>query len=120
MAVNDSLREHLIKQYAADVVIMTEKDGKEYYACPTCKHYVSKSNEKCMLCDQVLKWDNIRKIEIEDGAGAKKAVLKFEVPADFAKSDCRKCPISYIARSQKENIYECPLGKRLECPLDFE
>ncbi len=120
MAVQDGLREQLIKQFAADVVIMTEKDGKEYYACPTCKHYVSKSNAKCLLCDQVLKWDDVRKIEIEEGNGAKTAVLKFEVPGDFAKSDCRKCPISYIARAQKENIYECPLGKRLECPLVFE
>lgn len=28
------------------------------------------------------------------------AVLKFEVAGDFTKGDCRKCPLSYIAKEK--------------------
>ncbi len=118
MALQDELRELLIKQFAADVMILIEDTGKEYYACPTCKRHVAMSNEKCPSCDQMLKWDNVRRKEIEQ-LGAKTAVLTFEVPGDFVKSNCRKCPISYIGKSDGENIYECPLGLRNNCPLEI-
>lgn len=42
MALQDELRAQLIKQFAADVLIVTDKDGMESYVCPTCKkqpHY---------------------------------------------------------------------------------
>ena len=49
----------------------------------------------------------------------KKAVLEFDVPGDFVLSDCRKCPLSYIAKQDGDNVYECPLGMRNNCPLKF-
>lgn len=119
MALQDELREQLIKQFAADVVMLTEDTGKEYYACPTCKRHVALSNEKCPSCDQKLKWDNVKKVENEK-VGIKTASLSFEVPGDFVKSDCRKCPLSYIAKREGENVYECPLNMRNNCPLTIE
>lgn len=118
MAIEDSLREQLIKQFPADVVVLKDDFNKEYYACPTCKRVVALSNAKCMACDQAIKWDNVRKKEMEQN-GKKIATLTFEVPADFTKSYCRKCPISYIAKHDKENMYECPLGMRNNCPLEI-
>ena len=119
MALQDELREQLIKQFAADVVILTEDTGKEYYACPTCKRHVAMSNEKCPSCEQALKWDNVKKKEIEV-LGSKTATLTFQVPGDFVKANCRKCPISYIGKSDGENVYECPLNMRNNCPLDIK
>lgn len=119
MAIEDSLRAQLIKQFPADVMVLTDDFNKEYYACPTCKRVVAISNMKCMACDQALKWENVRHQEMEV-IGKKVATLTFEVPADFIKSYCRKCPISYIVKQDKENIYECPLGMRNNCPLDIK
>ncbi len=118
MALQDDLRAQLIKQFPADAIILTSDLGEEYYACPTCKRHVAISNEKCPACDQMLKWDSVRKKEMEQ-QGVKVATLKFEVPGDFVKSNCRKCPISYIVRNEKESTYECPLGKRNNCPLEI-
>ena len=36
MALQDDLRAQLIKQFAADVVEITEESGNVYYGCPTC------------------------------------------------------------------------------------
>ncbi|CBL14129.1 hypothetical protein RO1_39120 [Roseburia intestinalis XB6B4] len=47
------------------------------------------------------------------------AVLKFEVAGDFTKGDCRKCPLSYIAKEKNENVYECPLKMRANCKLEL-
>lgn len=118
MALQDDLRAQLIKQFPADAIILTSDLDEEYYACPTCKRHVAISNEKCPACDQMLKWDSVRKKEMEQ-QGVKVATLKFEVPGDFVKSNCRKCPISYIVRNEKESTYECPLGKRNNCPLEI-
>ena len=119
MALKDDLRSELIKQFAAEVVQVTDEDGNQYYACPTCKHHVAMSNDKCNSCNQTLNWQSIRQ-EIYKKSGAKKAVLSFEVPGDFVKSDCRKCPISYIAKKGKETIYECPLNMRNSCKLEIK
>ena len=116
MALQDDLRAQLIKQFAAEVIEVTEQIGKKYYACPTCKRAVAKSDEKCPGCAQALSWANIRVVEMGPAA-PKTATLTFEVPADFVKSDCRKCPLSYIAKTSTENVYECPLGQRSHCPL---
>ncbi len=118
MALQDNLREQLIKQFAAEVIQVRETNGREYYACPTCKRPVAKSDDKCMGCQQTLSWKNIR-IEEEGPSGPKKAMLKFEVPGDFVKGDCRKCPLSYITKSNTENVYECPLNMRTCCPLEI-
>ena len=119
MALQDDLRAQLIKQFAADVVEVTEENGRQYYACPTCKRPVSRGNGKCVSCDQVLNWDNISKEE-RVSVGVKKATLTFEVSGDFAKADCRKCPLSYITKKDGENVYDCPLNMRNKCPLEIQ
>ena len=119
MALQDDLRAQLIKQFAAEVVELTENGGQKYYACPTCKRPVVKSDTKCPGCQQVLSWKNIRVVE-QAATGPKYATLRFEVPADFEKGYCRKCPLSYIAKTGTENIYECPLNSRKNCPLTIE
>ena len=119
MSLQDDLRAQLIKQFAAEVIEMTEQSGKKYYACPTCKRTVVKSYDKCPSCQQVLSWNNIR-VEEQGVSGPRFATLTFEVPEDFAKGDCRKCPLSYIAKISNENVYECPLGNRTHCPLHLE
>lgn len=119
MALQDDLRASLIKQFPADVVIIKENNGTEYYACPTCKRPVAMGKDKCSSCDQVLKWDNIKEEEIKT-VGVKTASLTFEVAGDFVKGDCRKCPLSYISRRDGENVYDCPLNLRNSCPLTFD
>lgn len=119
MALQDNLREQIIKQFQADVIILTEQSGTEYYACPTCKRQLVLNNTKCPSCDQNLKWDNVRHVEFAK-SGTKTATLSFEVPGDFSKSDCRKCPLSYIARREGESVYECPLNLRNNCPLEIK
>lgn len=116
--MQDNLREELIKQFPAEVVEITDRSGKSYYACPTCKRAVSRGEKKCSGCNQVLSWDSIRQEEIAV-VGEKTATLKFEVPGDFAKGDCRKCPLSYIAKINSENVYECPLKMRANCKLEI-
>lgn len=118
MALQDDLRAQLIKQFAAEVVELTEQSGKKYYACPTCKRPVAKSDTKCLGCQQALSWQNIR-VEEQGPTGPRFATLRFEVPAEFAKGDCRKCPLSYIAKTNTENVYECPLNHRANCPLEI-
>lgn len=118
MALEDDVRASLIKQFAAEVVYMKEEGGKEYYACPSCKRPVAMSKEKCSSCAQTLNWNSIREEE-KRRFGNKKATLVFDVPGDFSKSDCRKCPLSYIAKTDGENMYECPLGMRNNCPLEL-
>ncbi len=119
MALQDDLRAQLIKQFAAEVLLIEGKDGAESYICPTCKRQVAKSNDKCPACEQVLKWDSVKKVETE-GCGVKTATISFKVPGDFTKGDCRKCPISYIGRRDSESIYDCPLNMRNNCPLEME
>ena len=115
--MQDDLRAELIKQFPSEVVEMTDRNGEPFYACPTCKRAVSVGTEKCNGCNQVLSWEHIRKENVVKGL--KKARLEFEVPSDFAKGDCRKCPLSYIGRSGEENVYECPLQQRGACKLQI-
>ena len=56
--------------------------------------------KKCQGCGQKLSWDNIR--HENEAKGSKKAKIEFDVPADFALEDCRKCPLSYIGRNGDE------------------
>lgn len=114
--LNDELREQLIKQFSAEVVETKGTMDQMYYSCPGCGRPVSKGMDKCG-CGQALSW---KKIKAAEGAnGVRKATLNFEVPADFSKGDCRKCPISYIGKSDGENVYECPLKMRADCRLEI-
>lgn len=118
MGLQDDLRAQLIKQFPAEVIELAERSGQRYYACPTCKRPVAKSDTSCPGCQQALGWSNIR--SIENGVmGPRYAMIKFEVPNDFAKGDCRKCPLSYITKSATGNVYECPLNLRTNCPITF-
>lgn len=116
--MQDDLRAELIKQFPAEAVEITEADGKKYYVCPSCKRMIALADEKCGGCNQVLSWDHIHKQEMSKG-GMLKATLSFEVPGDFVKGDCRKCPLSYIAKEHSENVYECPLKMRTHCSLEI-
>lgn len=118
MALQGDLRAQLIKQFSAEVFEITDKDGEKYYACPTCKRAVAKSDTHCPGCAQTLSWQNIR-VEEAGPTGPRTAILKLEVPADFSKGHCRKCPLSYIAKTSTEVIYECPLNNRMSCPLEI-
>lgn len=116
--MQDNLRAELIKQFPAEVVEVTETNGKQYYACPTCKRAVTRGETKCAGCSQILSWDNIRHEE-QKTVGMKTATLSFEIPGDFVRGDCRKCPLSYIAKINMENVYECPLKMRANCKLNI-
>ena len=116
--MQDNLREELIKQFQAEVIEVTERSGNVYYACPTCKRAITRGDNKCAGCNQALSWKNIRQEE-EAQAGVCNATLTFEVPGDFEKGDCRKCPLSYIAKLGNDNIYECPLNMRSNCGLEI-
>jgi hypothetical protein len=113
--MQNDLREELIKQFPSEVIELTEASGKTYYACPTCKRAITVGAEKCSGCNQALSWENIHKEDMAKGIS--KATLEFEVASDFAPGDCRKCPLSYIAKENHENVYECPLKMRANCKL---
>lgn len=116
--MQEDLRASLIKQFPSEVIELTQQNGKKYYACPTCKRAISRGETKCNGCTQVLSWDNIRQVE-EEKVGTKTATLSFEIPGDFVKGNCRKCPLSYITKVGTENIYECPLKMRNACRLEI-
>lgn len=115
--MQEDLRAELIKQFPSEVIETRDMLGKEYYACPTCKRAVATGMDKCHACGQKLSWTNIR--HENELKGIVKAKIEFEVPADFSRGDCRKCPLSYIARCDDENVYECPLQMRGKCKLEL-
>lgn len=115
--MDNDLRTELIKQFPAEVVEMEDMTGASIYVCPTCKRAVALKYEKCESCGQVLGWNSIRKSQGDNGI--RTAMLKFEVGADFAIGDCRKCPLSYIAKDNNESIYQCPLKMRGSCKLEI-
>lgn len=114
--MQEDLRTQLIKQFPSEVIEITEEDGKQYYVCPACTRAVGRQDPKCLSCSQALSWDNIRHYE-EKEVGISTATLTFEVPGDFTPGNCRKCPLSYIAKVNDENVYECPLKMRSGCKL---
>ena len=115
--LHEDLRAELIKQFPSEVIEEADKSGKVYFACPTCKRALSLNQDKCSGCNQVLAWNNVQKKE--RAAGIKTARVEFEVPVDFTNGDCRKCPLSYIAKAGDSNVYECPLKMRAHCRLEF-
>ena len=117
MAKQERTIEKLIKKFPVEPIILKNELGEDYYACPSCKRHIAISNKICPMCAQILEWDDMRKAEM-DKLGSKTATLTFEVPGDFFKANCRKCPISYITKTEHELIYDCPLGMRNNCPLE--
>lgn len=115
--MQDDLRAQLIKQFPSDAVETTDMEGRVIYACPTCKRPITVNSEKCGGCGQTIAWEHIRKEEA--AKGVKTAIMKFEVPGDFTKGDCRKCPLSYITKENSDNVYECPLKMRAHCKLEL-
>lgn len=115
--MQEDLRAELIKQFPSEVIEITEQN-KSYYVCPACGRVIARSDAKCSGCNQVLSWENIRQYE-EKKVGIKTATLTFEVAGDFTPGNCRKCPLSYIAKVNSENVYECPLKMRLSCGLQI-
>lgn len=115
--MQNDIRAELIKQFPAEVVEMTDAAGSTYYICPTCKRAVALKNDKCDSCGQMLSWSYIRQTEATKGM--RMAQLKFEVASDFVKGDCRKCPLSYIAKENNESVYQCPLKMRASCKLEI-
>lgn len=114
--MRDDLRAQLIKQFPSEVIETVDTEGREYYACPTCRRAITQGQEQCGSCKQILSWKNIRK-EVMEKVGIKKGYIEFEIPGDFSPGDCRKCPLSYIARSGDENVYECPMKWRGTCKM---
>lgn len=114
--MTEELREQLIRQFSAEVIETKGEMEQIYYSCPACSRPVAKGMERC-VCGQTLSWKNIK--EAEAVSGFKTAKLEFEVPIEFTKGDCRKCPISYIGKSNGENVYECPLKMRGDCKLEI-
>lgn len=115
--MDSNLRTELIKQFPAEVVEMEDMSGTSFYICPTCKRAVALKNDKCESCGQILSWNSIHKKQSEKGFHT--AVLTFEVTSDFTIGDCRKCPLSYIAKDNNESIYQCPLKMRGNCKLEI-
>lgn len=115
--MQNDIRAELIKQFPAEVEEIPDMTGTPVYVCPTCKRAVALKNEKCENCGQVLGWGTIRKKQAENGL--RTATLKFEVEMDFTKGDCRKCPLSYIAKEHNESVYQCPLKMRGDCKLEI-
>ena len=117
--MRDDLRAQLIKQFPSEVIEIVDNEGKNYYACPTCRRAVSHGQEQCNTCKQVLAWNKIRK-EMAEKVGIKKGSIEFEIPGDFIPGNCRKCPLSYITKSGEETIYECPMRWRGACKMIIE
>lgn len=115
--MQNDIRAELIKQFPAEVAEITDAVGTTCYICPTCKRVVALKNDKCESCGQVLSWSYIR--QSEAAKGMRTAELKFEVASDFVKGDCRKCPLSYIAKENNESVYQCPLKMRTNCKLEI-
>lgn len=115
--MQNDLRAELIKQFPAEVLEMPDENGEMCYVCPTCKRPIAMGNDKCIGCNQVLNWDHIRRQEAKKGLHM--ATLSFEIPSDFSKGDCRRCPLSYIAKENNQNVYQCPLKMRTNCKLEL-
>ena len=106
-------REDLLKQFPLAVV-----DSPEGFLCPSCGRVVQHGQEKCFICNQTLSWENLQTAKNDDGERLR-GTISFALSPDFVKGNCRKCPISYIAKDGEENRYTCPLaGKHQEnCPM---
>lgn len=115
--MDNNIRLELIKQFPAEAIKIEDRIGSNFYACPTCKRPVTPDMLKCTSCGQLLKWSDK---EMADVKKTIKASVSFDVPIDFVKGNCRKCPIAKVRRNSFENNYECPLGVSSNCPVEFK
>lgn len=114
---DEEVKKQLIRQFPIEVIETEGSMNKVYYSCPSCGRSVSKGMDKCDGCEQVLSWKNINREETKNGI--RKAILEFEVPAEFEIGDCRRCPISYLGKDGNNSVYECPLRMRGNCRLEI-
>ena len=116
--MKEEVRAELIKQFPAEVVEVVQESGRTHYACPTCNRAITVGDTQCPSCNQMFSWESIRRVEAEKGV--KTATLTFEVPGDFQQGDCHRCPLSFIAKQNNNDIaYECSLRMRGGCKLSF-
>ena len=116
--MQDNVREELIKQFQAEVLEIMQESGNSYYACPTCKRAITRSDSKCPGCSQALNWESIRPQD-ETQQEVRHARMTFEVTGDFSPGECRKCPLSYLTKANNENVYECVLKMHGGCRLEI-
>lgn len=117
MQLGDDLKAELLKQFPAEVVEVQNEAGEINCVCPTCKRAVTSGLTQCTMCNQKLVWNNIMKKKMSNGGS--RARIEFNIPADFTRGDCRKCPMSYIVKREGETSYDCPLNMRNECKLEI-
>jgi len=113
--MDDNLKAELLKQFPVEAIEIQDQNGNIIYACPKCRRAVAISADKCNICSQKLSWNNvIMKSNATDGSIAR---IEFEIPKDFTRGDCRKCPLSYITKKDGTVIYDCPLNMKTNCKL---
>jgi len=117
MRLEDDLKAELLKQFSVEVVEAQDHTGVVNCVCPTCKRAVASGVTQCPVCNQKLVWNNIMRKKLSGGGS--RARIEFEIPADFTRGDCRKCPMSYIVKREGETSYDCPLNMRNECKLEI-
>lgn len=115
-------REDIIKSLPSPVVVVVGSDGSGSYQCPGCGRSVDFNQEKCIICSQTLSWSSLLERQAKQTGHRLKGTVTFDLPGDFTKGNCRKCPISYISKTREDNVYTCPLtGKHQEdCPVVVE
>ena len=107
----------ILKQIPVNVTVK-EVEGENKYFCPTCDREAIFGQPMCNFCKQKLSFDKIKKAEVAEAGYETIATLSFSVANDFTPGDCRKCPISFIAKDPSGNIYACPLNpEKKGCPL---
>lgn len=118
MQMQNDIKAELLKQFPSEVIEVEDTAGSINCVCPSCKRPVASFQaDKCTMCGQKLTWNNILRKRF--GGGGTKAKIEFDIPPDFTKGDCRKCPLSYITRREGETSYDCPLNMRNSCKLEI-
>lgn len=115
--MENDLKAELLKQFPVEAIEVQEHSGNIIYACPKCRRAVAMSADSCGICNQKLSWNNIlMKSSAKNGTVAR---VEFEIPKDFTRGDCRKCPLSYIAKKDGTAYYDCPLNMKANCKLEI-
>lgn len=115
--MDNDIKSELLKQFPVEAIEIQDQTGNIIYACPKCRRAVALSADKCNMCNQKLSWNNI--LMKSNAANGTVARVEFDVPKDFTRGDCRKCPLSYIAKKDGAAIYACPLNMKTNCKLEI-